>query len=608
MSETTNNELEAYEETAPAEEYAEAAGPRLVVTATGDEFSLGDEPVTLGTDPDNAIVLDDPDVSEHHATVRWETDGYVIEDAGTEGGTFVNEQRVEGSMPLTDGDAIRVGNTVLDYRTEPEGEAEPMPAAVPPPPPPTGQPRPAARTSPWLIGGIVVVAAMLLLACIAIFSAFVFDGGDDISDVTSEPPAAVTRVPSTSIPVQPTDTTVPGEPSATPAPTETPTTAPTDVIPPPQVEYFQASPGSITAGSCTTLQWGTVQAAEMVTIEPGIGGVGTPDSIEVCPRETTEYILTAEGPGGTTSASTTVTVAPGLADLVVDSIAFDPNPANAEQVTEVEITISNIGATAAGGFDWQWQAGQDASFDGRIRRLNPGDTTVVVIQWVPSAGYESLSTEAVVDLAGEVPEDDKTNNRLSATLQVIPAPSQPETTVIRSTATLDGFRLNDGRGSTRENILVGNGEITDPGGELIARGFMSFDLSEIPPGATIDVVDLEFYQAEISGDPYGKLGTLVLEHVDYGASLDEGAYDTPAMDSATLGAQVEAGQWYTVSSDVVAGWLQDDITSGSRRFQIRLRFSTETDGDGEEDWISVEPGGSILGSSRAPRLTATYVP
>jgi pSer/pThr/pTyr-binding forkhead associated (FHA) protein len=603
MDNNTDTEPTGYEGTAEEEELGQATEPRLVVAATSDEFPLGDAPVTLGTDPDNTIVLDDPDVSEHHATVRWETDGYVIEDAGTEGGTFVNEQRVEGSMPLNDGDAIRVGNTALDYRTETEPEIEPIPVAVPPPPPPTGKPGPEARTSPWLIGGIVVVAAMLLLACIAIFSAFVFDGGDDVSGIPTEPPLVATRVP-----VQPTDTTMPGEPSPTPAPSETATPVPTDVIPPPQVEYFQANPGSINAGGCTMLQWGKVDAAEVVSIEPGIGGVGTPDSIEVCPTETTEYILTAEGPGGETTASTTVTVAPGLADLAVDSIAFDPSPANAEQVTEVEITISNLGATAAGGFDWQWQAGQDAAFDGRIRGLDAGDTTVVIIQWVPSAGYESLSTEAVVDLAGEVPEDDKTNNRLSATVQVIPAPSQPETTVIRSTATLDGFRLNDGRGSTRENILVGNGEITDPGGELVARGFMSFDLSEIPPGATVDIVDLEFYQSQISGDPYGKLGTLELEHVDYGSSLDEDAYDTPAMDSARLGAQVEAGQWYTVSSDVVADWLQDDITNGSRRFQIRLRFSTETDGDGEEDWISVEPGGSILGSSRAPRLTVTYVP
>ena len=596
MSENTEVEPTGYDET--------AAGLRLIIAGTGEEFPLGDDPVTVGSEPDNTVVLDDPDVSGHHATIRAEEEGYVIEDAGTEAGTYVNEQRIEGTMPLKEGDAIRTGNTILDYGTEAETEAGPeeaeAPAAMPPvaPPPPPPEKTAASSTPPWLIGGAVVVVAIVALACIAIFALFVFDGGNGVGEVTTVPSTAV----------RPTDTTAPGKPSATPSPTETATPAPTDVIPPPQVEYFQASPGSISAGNCTTLQWGMVEGAEEVVIEPGIGGVGTPDSVEVCPRETTEYILTAEGPGGKTTASTTVTVAPGPADLTVDSIAFDPNPANAEQVTEVEITISNIGATAAGGFDWQWQAGQDASFDGRIRRLNPGDTTVVIVQWVPSAGYESLTTEAVVDLAGEVPEDDKTNNRLSATLQVIPAPSQPETTVIRSTATLDGFRLNDGRGSTRENILVGNGEITDPGGELIARGFVSFDLSEIPPGATIDVVDLEFYQAEISGDPYGKLGTLVLEHVDYGASLDEGAYDTPAMDSATLGAQVEAGQWYTVSSDVVAGWLQDDITSGSRRFQIRLRFSTETDGDGEEDWISVEPGGSILGSSRAPRLTVTYVP
>lgn len=326
MGESKDIEPSGYEETAEVEEQSQEEAPRLIAAGTGDEFSLGDDAVTLGTDPENAIVLDDPDVSGHHATVRPEADGYVIEDAGTEGGTFVNEQRVEGSVPLNEGDAIRVGNTILDYRVAAEAKPEPeeIGGVVAPPPVPAGD-KPAAATSPWLIGGIAVVAVMLLLACIAVFSAFVFDGGGEIP---TEPPVAAT-----SVPVQPTDTRMPGEPSATPAPTETATPMPTDVIPPPQVEYFQANPGSINAGNCTTLQWGKVDAAEVVSIEPGIGGVGTPDSIEVCPTETTEYILTAEGPGGTTTASTTVTVAPGLADLAVDSIVFDPNPANAQERT-----------------------------------------------------------------------------------------------------------------------------------------------------------------------------------------------------------------------------------------------------------------------------------
>jgi hypothetical protein len=54
--------------------------------------------------------------------------------------------------------------------------------------------------------------------------------------------------------------------------------------------------------------------------------------------------------------------------------------------------------------------------------------------------------------------------------------------------------------------------------------------------------------------------------------------------------------------------VQGDVAAGQGQFQVRLRFSVETDGDGLEDWISIQPGGSALGSSKAPVLVITYVP
>jgi hypothetical protein len=405
-----------------------------------------------------------------------------------------------------------------------------------------------------------------------------------------------------------TATRAPAGPTDTPRPGATATAAPTDVVPPPQVEYFQANPPSIYEGNCATLQWGMVSGADQVKIEPRIGGVGTPDSIEVCPGQTTEYVLTATGPGGTTEASVTVEVVPGLADLMVESITFDPNPANAQQRCDVAITIRNIGSVAAGRFDWQWQAGLDATFDGSIRGLDAGETTVVTVEWMPQDGYENLSTEAVVDTANQVPEDDKGNNRLQANVQVIPEPVQPETVELKSQMSLDGFRVNNGQGSTSDEILVGNGEVIQPAGELIARGFMSFDISGIPAGATIDNVELRFYQSKVTGDPYGKLAGLVLEQVSYGSNLDERAYNAPARGSLSVNPLPSAGQWYMFADAALVSWVQGDVAAGQGQFQVRLRFSVETDSDGLEDWISIQPGGSALGSSKAPVLVITYVP
>jgi hypothetical protein len=580
--------------------YAEATALRLVVQGTEEEFPLAEDAVTIGSGADNTIVLTDPEVAELHATIRQsdEGEGYLIEDAGSLAGTYVNEQRVEGSLPLQEGDVIRLGNTLVELQGGGEAalEAEPVlpeeTGEVPVPPPP----REKTTTSPWLIGGIAAAAVILCLACFAVFS-LSFLGNGDRDEAPSQPPVAAA-----------TATRAPARPTDTPQPDATATTAPTDVVPPPQVEYFQANPSSIYEGNCTTLQWGAVEGAEEVKIDPRIGGVGTPDSIEVCPGETTEYVLTATGPGGITEASVTVEVVPGLADLMVESITFDPNPANAQQPCEVAITMRNIGSAAAGRFDWQWQAGFDAAFDGTVRGLDAGETTVVTVQWTPQDGYENLSTEAVVDPANQVPEDDKGNNRLQADVRVIPMPAQPETVELKSQMSLDGFRVNNGQGSTSQEILVGNGEVIQPAGELIARGFLSFDISGIPAGATIDNVELRFYQSKVTGDPYDKLVGLVLEQVSYGSSLDDRAYSAPARGSLPVSPLPSAGQWYMLDEPTLVSWVQSDVAAGQSQFQVRLRFSVETDSDGLEDWISIQPGGSALGSSKAPVLVITYVP
>ena len=405
-------------------------------------------------------------------------------------------------------------------------------------------------------------------------------------------------------PDQPTDTPTP---TVTPSPTPEDTPTPTSV-PPPQVEYFQASPAAINAGDCTTLQWGKVSNATEAKIEPGLGGVGTPGSETVCPIETTTYMLTATGPGGTTQASTTVTVVGGLPDLTIDAISVVPSPALAEEDNQVQITIRNAGIGAAGAFNWEWQAGADAAFDGRIYGLGAGDTKVVTLLWNPAQPYDSLSTEAHVDVDDEIRETDEENNRFTAVIQVVEPEVEPVTVTLTSEGALDGFRLNDGSGSTLQDILIGNGELVDPMGELVARGFMSFDLSDIPTEATVESAELRFYQKEVQGSPYEKLGNLVLEHIDYGASLDDSAYNTPALDTAVLDTETSPEAWYVLSDPTIVTWVQSSLEAGISRQQFRLQFSQETDGDGLEDWIAIQSGGSILGSRLAPQLIVTYIP
>ena len=402
--------------------------------------------------------------------------------------------------------------------------------------------------------------------------------------------------------ILPTSTPTP-EPEDTAVPTDTPTPLPGA----PQIEYFRANPQSINAGDCTTLEWGQVSDATSARIEPDVGGVGTPGRTTVCPTETTMYVLIASGPGGETEASTEVQVAVPQADLIIDSIQFQPNPPVQGDEAEVKLTIRNQGVGAANPFDWEFAPGSESPIRGRVDNgLNASDSIVVTARWTPANAYATLKTVARVDINNEVSETDKSNNELSAVIQVLEGTPDSGTITSTSDADLDGYRSNDGSGSKNQDVLQGNGEFSSGVGELIWRGLMSFDLSEIPAGATIDSAELRFYQVKVEGSPYGKLGGLVLEHVDYGNRLSADAFDTPALGSTVLSAQTSPGTWYALSNATIASWVQDAVNAGRDQFQVRLRWQQESDGDGEEDYVAVESGNNFFGTGNLPQVTINW--
>ena len=94
-------------------------------------------------------------------------------------------------------------------------------------------------------------------------------------------------------------------PPAPPAPVKT-ETPPAPTQPRPSIS-FTAEPSSIARGESVTLRW-NVQNATSVSIEPGIGSVAASGSRQAFPNSSTNYVLTATGPGGTNTASANVTV------------------------------------------------------------------------------------------------------------------------------------------------------------------------------------------------------------------------------------------------------------------------------------------------------------
>lgn len=82
----------------------------------GSRFALESDLVLAGRHPDSDIFLDDVTVSRRHAEIAREGSGYVVRDAGSLNGTYLNRQRVE-TAPLADGDELQIGTFKLVFLT-----------------------------------------------------------------------------------------------------------------------------------------------------------------------------------------------------------------------------------------------------------------------------------------------------------------------------------------------------------------------------------------------------------------------------------------------------------------------------------------------------------
>lgn len=102
--------------------------------ATQHVFTLyAERRLTVGRRPANDIVLaDDEQVSRVHAELEPAAEDWALVDEGlSRNGTFINSERVWGRRLLCDGDMIRFGRTVIEYRRPASGSTLPTSSAQP---------------------------------------------------------------------------------------------------------------------------------------------------------------------------------------------------------------------------------------------------------------------------------------------------------------------------------------------------------------------------------------------------------------------------------------------------------------------------------------------
>ncbi|MGH9209158.1 MAG: FHA domain-containing protein [Acidimicrobiales bacterium] len=86
----------------------------------GSRFALDTDYVRAGRHPESDIFLDDITVSRRHAEIRREAEGYVVYDAGSLNGTYLNRERVDRAV-LHNGDEVQIGTFKLVFLLGPAG-------------------------------------------------------------------------------------------------------------------------------------------------------------------------------------------------------------------------------------------------------------------------------------------------------------------------------------------------------------------------------------------------------------------------------------------------------------------------------------------------------
>lgn len=113
----------------------------------GSAFILEDGQTTIGRDPTNTIIINDAEVSRHHARLILHDNDCILEDMGSTNGTTINGVRIVGPHVLTPGEVISLGEgmvlvfeaiTLDPYQTvatvKPTMDAQPQPIAPSQPP------------------------------------------------------------------------------------------------------------------------------------------------------------------------------------------------------------------------------------------------------------------------------------------------------------------------------------------------------------------------------------------------------------------------------------------------------------------------------------------
>jgi len=241
--------------------------------------------------------------------------------------------------------------------------------------------------------------------------------------------------------------------------------------------------------------------------------------------------------------------------------------------------------------------------DGVVQGFDNVDSLAAGAESIESFGYSytcSAPSDTVVvhaDKDSVVDESSEGNNARSESWTCLFIPLLP---IIPIEHTVTLFSIEDEDGQVMQDGGTGfHSNVGDRSTDVAMQGFLSFNTSVIPCGATVTSASLDLSVGDMLGDPFAGLGWMRVYNDQYG---NLGAEDfTPGFLTGamyTYGSRPMAPFVSPGDSATMVSWIQAQVNAGALRFQVRLQFQKYTDGDGQVDCLRLGEG--------HPKLVVTY--
>jgi len=78
----------------------------------GAQHPVAHTTTLMGSAPEAHVSIPHSQVAPHHASLSRQEEGFILQDLGSESGTFVNGHRITGAVWVNPGDAISLGGAV----------------------------------------------------------------------------------------------------------------------------------------------------------------------------------------------------------------------------------------------------------------------------------------------------------------------------------------------------------------------------------------------------------------------------------------------------------------------------------------------------------------